>query len=198
MIPMDNLKIAQPDDGPRAVSPQEIEAGKSPKGGWTAATLAGWGVSWPPPRGWRKALEDEWRRKHGPPPAEPEPTRRIEARDLMELSESFAAKAGQLSARLKRIAEAVESLPALIPLCQPIADSGELEIRKVGGNWRIVFCEKSAVPPRVYAISIAPIHVKAAIALSLPAFLLSLIDEFEARTADIDDALKSLLELGLC
>jgi hypothetical protein len=38
-------------------SPAEIEAAKTPRGGWTRATLATWGVPWPPPKGWRKALE---------------------------------------------------------------------------------------------------------------------------------------------
>jgi hypothetical protein len=35
---------------------EEIEAARSPRGGWTAETLAGWGVSWPPPKGWRDKL----------------------------------------------------------------------------------------------------------------------------------------------
>lgn len=35
----------------------EIEAAKTPRGAWTRATLAGWGVPWPPPKGWRKRLE---------------------------------------------------------------------------------------------------------------------------------------------
>ena len=35
---------------------QQIEAGKSPRGDWTRKTLAGWGVPWPPPKGWRAAL----------------------------------------------------------------------------------------------------------------------------------------------
>lgn len=35
---------------------EEIDAKRSPRGGWTAKTLAEWGISWPPPRGWRKAL----------------------------------------------------------------------------------------------------------------------------------------------
>lgn len=35
---------------------EEIEAAKSPKGGWSAKTLASWGVPWPPPKGWRKRL----------------------------------------------------------------------------------------------------------------------------------------------
>jgi hypothetical protein len=34
----------------------KIEAGRSPKGGWTRAQLASWGVPWPPPHGWRKRL----------------------------------------------------------------------------------------------------------------------------------------------
>ena len=35
---------------------EEIEAAKSARGGWTRKTLAGWGVSWPPVKGWRRAL----------------------------------------------------------------------------------------------------------------------------------------------
>lgn len=35
---------------------EEIEAARSPRGGWTRATLAKWGVPWPPPGGWRRAL----------------------------------------------------------------------------------------------------------------------------------------------
>lgn len=34
----------------------EIDAQRSERGGWTRATLAGWGVPWPPPKHWRKAL----------------------------------------------------------------------------------------------------------------------------------------------
>jgi hypothetical protein len=33
-----------------------IEAAKSPNGGWTKETLAGWGVPWPPPKGWKRDL----------------------------------------------------------------------------------------------------------------------------------------------
>lgn len=35
---------------------QQIEAGKSAAGGFTKATLKGWGVPWPPPKGWKAAL----------------------------------------------------------------------------------------------------------------------------------------------
>ena len=34
----------------------EIEAGRTAKGGFTRATMASWGVPWPPPHGWRQAL----------------------------------------------------------------------------------------------------------------------------------------------
>jgi hypothetical protein len=38
------------------VSLEEIEAGRSQAGGYTRAQLAKWGVPWPPPAGWRRAL----------------------------------------------------------------------------------------------------------------------------------------------
>jgi hypothetical protein len=41
---------------PIRVSEEEIEAGKSRRGGWTRDTLACWDVPWPPPKGWKKAL----------------------------------------------------------------------------------------------------------------------------------------------
>jgi hypothetical protein len=37
----------------------EIEAAKTPSGGWTKADLAKWGVPWPPPKGWKKFLENK-------------------------------------------------------------------------------------------------------------------------------------------
>lgn len=38
------------------VSEAAILAARTPKGGWTRATLAGWGVAWPPPKGWKERL----------------------------------------------------------------------------------------------------------------------------------------------
>lgn len=35
---------------------EEIEAAKSPAGGWTKEQLAVWGVPWPPPKGWKHKL----------------------------------------------------------------------------------------------------------------------------------------------
>jgi hypothetical protein len=40
----------------RKLTEAEIEAGRSERGGWTRRQLAKWGVPWPPPKGWRKAL----------------------------------------------------------------------------------------------------------------------------------------------
>ncbi len=54
-------KPARQEDGMKLTA-EEIEAGRSPRGGWSAATLASWGVPWPPPKGWRQRLlkdEDE-------------------------------------------------------------------------------------------------------------------------------------------
>lgn len=43
---------------PLQLSNDVIVAGMSKRGGWTRKTLAGWGVPWPPPKGWRKALTE--------------------------------------------------------------------------------------------------------------------------------------------
>ena len=41
------------------VSAAEIEAGRSPAGGFTRKQLAEWGVPWPPPAGWPRTLLGE-------------------------------------------------------------------------------------------------------------------------------------------
>jgi hypothetical protein len=38
---------------------EEIEAARSPRGGWSKKQLAEWGVSWPPLKGWRRRLESD-------------------------------------------------------------------------------------------------------------------------------------------
>ena len=38
------------------ITEQEILAKQTDNGGWTKATLASWGVPWPPPKGWKEAL----------------------------------------------------------------------------------------------------------------------------------------------
>lgn len=46
-----------------AASEAEIIAAMSPKGGWKASTLAQWGVAWPPPKGWRRKLVENFEHK---------------------------------------------------------------------------------------------------------------------------------------
>jgi hypothetical protein len=47
----------------------EIEAGKTPAGGFTRKQLAKWGVSWPPPKGWRARLTGRQKSKPGKTPS---------------------------------------------------------------------------------------------------------------------------------
>lgn len=42
--------------GSKRPTEAEIDAAMTPGGGWTKETLAGWGVAWPPPKGWKAAL----------------------------------------------------------------------------------------------------------------------------------------------
>ena len=41
---------------PLKLTAAQIDLARSKKGAWTRETLASWGVPWPPPKGWRKAL----------------------------------------------------------------------------------------------------------------------------------------------
>lgn len=52
-------------DEPSTPSPDEVTAARTEKGGWTKDQLAAWGVSWPPPKGWRAELEERWREGRG-------------------------------------------------------------------------------------------------------------------------------------
>jgi hypothetical protein len=47
------------DRPPVKLTMEEVEAGRSPRGGWSADTLAAWGVPWPPPKGWLQRLLKE-------------------------------------------------------------------------------------------------------------------------------------------
>lgn len=40
----------------RFIDQEEIEAQRTLKGGWTRETLGEWGVPWPPPSGWKRAI----------------------------------------------------------------------------------------------------------------------------------------------
>ncbi|OUC86499.1 hypothetical protein CA983_41685 [Streptomyces swartbergensis] len=46
---------------PELPSPEEIEAARTPAGGWTRNQLAAWGVPWPPPKGWKEEVTARWR-----------------------------------------------------------------------------------------------------------------------------------------
>lgn len=38
------------------VTPDEIDAARTPSGGWDKTQLEQWGVPWPPPKGWKERL----------------------------------------------------------------------------------------------------------------------------------------------
>jgi hypothetical protein len=38
------------------ITEDEINAARSPKGGFKAATFRQWGISWPPPKGWKETI----------------------------------------------------------------------------------------------------------------------------------------------
>lgn len=52
-------------------SPAEVDAALTPRGAWTAATLANWGIAWPPRKGWRRRLEKRWYAKQAATGAAP-------------------------------------------------------------------------------------------------------------------------------
>ncbi|MEH0416077.1 hypothetical protein [Streptomyces sp. B21-083] len=56
-------------------SPEEVEAARTPGGGWKRDQLAAWGVAWPPPKGWKDELSERWQvaRQDGAPPPLPSP-----------------------------------------------------------------------------------------------------------------------------
>lgn len=48
-------------------SPEDIAAARTPAGGWTRAQLDQWGVPWPPPKGWRRYLVEQFHYRTGMP-----------------------------------------------------------------------------------------------------------------------------------
>lgn len=55
---IDQIKAdaVMPDAAQTFPTEAEIEAARSPRGGWSRDQLAAWGIPWPPPKGWRRAL----------------------------------------------------------------------------------------------------------------------------------------------
>ncbi|MEV5295975.1 hypothetical protein AB0K64_32760 [Streptomyces sp. NPDC053741] len=60
---------------PELPSPEEVEAARTPAGGWKRDQLAAWGISWPPPKGWKDDLATRWKaaQRAGELPAKPAP-----------------------------------------------------------------------------------------------------------------------------
>ncbi|MFE2159898.1 hypothetical protein ACFW9M_19020 [Streptomyces lydicus] len=60
---------------PDLPSPEEVEAARTPAGGWKRDQIAAWGVPWPPPKGWKEELAERWKaaRHDGAPPPLPSP-----------------------------------------------------------------------------------------------------------------------------
>lgn len=54
------LSTSRQEQLPVLPSPDDIEAARTPAGGFTRAQLAAWGVAWPPPKGWKRQLNDRW------------------------------------------------------------------------------------------------------------------------------------------
>ena len=93
----------------RKVTAEEIDAAKTAKGGWDRATLAAWGVGWPPPKGWRQMLIDgvdfPEPRVGGEPATAVRPTDCLEARMLRALVIAIIeADRGDLLARVDGLA----------------------------------------------------------------------------------------------
>lgn len=69
----------------RMPTEEEIEAARTPKGGFTRAQLAAWGVPWPPPKGWKRTLLGKnqlGKQKKDQPPVVPHPGRPLTEADI--------------------------------------------------------------------------------------------------------------------
>jgi hypothetical protein len=77
------MDLERKEDGMKLTA-EEIDAAKTENGGWTKATLEGWGISWPPARGWKKKLIEGFEPKHEANAPESNPNG-LEARLLHEV-----------------------------------------------------------------------------------------------------------------
>lgn len=76
------------------ITRDDIEAGKTEKGGYTKAQLAAWGIPWPPPTGWKDKLVRGEEFEH-PPMSEIRPERT--AHDLLREVVMAVVEAGHAS-----------------------------------------------------------------------------------------------------
>lgn len=89
-----------PSGQPRvAPSPDDVEAGKTPAGGWSKKQLAAWGVPWPPPTGWRRELERIYWRQRG---QEAEGSRTVDGRPV-RTSDTTPTAGGYLESKLAEL-----------------------------------------------------------------------------------------------
>ena len=77
------------------ISADELEAGKSPAGGYTKSQLAKWGVPWPPPKGWKEALLSGERMEREMQPSVASPT--MDANELLRKVVAAVVERGHAS-----------------------------------------------------------------------------------------------------
>lgn len=78
-------------DKPLRLTAEQIEALRSPKGGFTRQALASVGIPWPPPPGWKRMLLEG-------PPADPSPIRtKLSAHELLRQVVMAVVEAGHAS-----------------------------------------------------------------------------------------------------
>lgn len=75
---------------------EEILAKRTPRGSWTRAQLAEWGIPWPPPKGWMQKLTGDPNAKAPPDPVRDLGGYTIEIwQDNMKVASVFAESASE-------------------------------------------------------------------------------------------------------
>lgn len=102
------------------VTLKEINAAKTPKGGWTKAQLAIWGVPWPPVSGWIERLvngEEFPKEQFVPSPIRPDTT----AHDLLRKVVTAVVESGHAS-DLYDYPDVLDYFGSRVPETHEIAD----------------------------------------------------------------------------
>lgn len=113
---------------------EEIEAARTPAGGFNAKTLRQWGVPWPPPKGWRQTLVD-----HGYPYDETlndEAARRGDPDQILRRVLLAVVEAGQAHI-LYDIPEALAFTGARIPTPDELSGHHNVDPRLMAASKRI-------------------------------------------------------------
>lgn len=102
---------------------EEIEAGKSEKGGYTKAALSQWGVPWPPPKGWKEALlAGKTMKEAGLQNLEPSPILNTSAHELLQQVVLAVVEQGHGS-DLNHLPEVLDYFGARMPSEQELAEA---------------------------------------------------------------------------